>query len=154
MKTKTKLIYMLFSLAPTLPLSAQNEALLQIIKAANNDLMATQAYLHQHPELPGKEFETSAFLQAEIEKLGLPITKVQGTGFFALLDTQRPGKTIGLRTDIDALPVPENDYNAQQKRLYISQNEGVFHACGHDGHMAILLEAAKILTGMKDRLNG
>jgi len=151
---KIKLTYLTLFLIPALALSAQNKGILQKVEEANADLKALRGYLHQHPEVSGKEFETTKFLQAEIEKLGLPVTKVQGTGFYAVLDTKRPGKTIGLRTDIDGLPIPENPNNLKQKKLFLSQNEGVSHACGHDGHMAILLEAAKILTEMKDQLNG
>jgi len=151
---KIELIYLTLFLIPALSLSAQKEKVLQKVEETNKELKALRGYLHQHPEISGKEFETTKFLQAEIEKLGLPITKVQGTGFYAVLDTKRPGKTIGLRTDIDALPIPENPYNLKQKKMFLSQNEGVSHACGHDGHMAVLLEAAKILTGWKDQLNG
>jgi amidohydrolase len=104
--------------------------------------------------LSGKEFKTSDFLQTEIAQLGLPVTKVPGTGFYAVLDTKRPGKTIGLRADIDALPIPESEVNLKQKKLHLSKNAGVSQGCGHDGHIAILLGAAKILTELKDQLSG
>jgi amidohydrolase len=86
--------------------------------------------------------------------LGLPVTKVPGTGFYAVLDTHRPGKTIGLRTDIDALPIPEDPQNLKQQKRWISKNEGLSHACGHDGHMAILLGTMKILNDLKGQLKG
>jgi amidohydrolase len=110
--------------------------------------------LHEHPEISAKEFETSRFLRAEIAQLGLPVTQIHGTGFYAVLDTQRPGKTIGLRADIDALPISENPSNLKQNKQWISQNEGVSHACGHDGHMAILLGTIKILNNFKNKLSG
>jgi len=157
MKNRVKIIFFLLALSVA-SLSAQeqvkNEIILQKVKEANNDLKALRGYLHQHPELSGKEYETTKFLQAEIAKFVLPITKVPGTGFYAVLDTKRAGKIIGLRADIDALPVPESETNLKQKKLYLSQNAGASHACGHDGHTAILLEAAKILTKLKDQLSG
>jgi amidohydrolase len=110
--------------------------------------------LHEHPELSGQEFETAKFIKAEIAKLGLPVTNVPGTGFYAVLDTHKPGKTIGLRTDIDALPIPENPLNLKQKKIWISQNEGVSHACGHDGHIAVLLGAMKVLSELQAQLTG
>ena len=154
MNTKNLLVALLFFLLPAALLQAQDALILQKVKEANNDLMALQCYLHERPELPGKEYETTKFLQAEILKLGLPITQVPGTGFFAVLDTKRPGKTIGLRTDIDGLPIAESETNLKQKKLYLSQSKGISHLCGHDGHMALVLEAAKILTGMADQLKG
>ncbi|MCL1973441.1 MAG: amidohydrolase [Bacteroidetes bacterium] len=154
MSTTARLICLLFLPASAATLSAQNDLVLQKVKEANDDLKALQACLHERPELSGKEFETTKFLQTEIEKLGLPITKVPGTGFYAVLDTQRPGKTIALRSDIDGLPVVESDHNLRQKKLYISQNNGVSHVCGHDGHMAVLVTAAKILTQIKAQLSG
>ncbi|MDR1681869.1 MAG: amidohydrolase [Candidatus Symbiothrix sp.] len=124
------------------------------IKQIDTYLRETRGYLHEHPELSGQEFETARFIQDEIAKLGLPVTKVPGTGFYVVLDTHRPGKTIGLRADIDALPIPENPENLKQVKKHISQNKGVSHACGHDGHIAILLGAVKILNELKSQLNG
>jgi amidohydrolase len=130
------------------------ENVLEEVQHLDPYLRATRAYLHEHPELSGKEHATSAFLQAEIARLGLPVTPVPGTGFYALLDTHRPGRTIGLRTDIDALPIDENRNNLRQPKKYLSKNKGISHTCGHDGHMAILLAAARILTAQRHRLAG
>ncbi|MDR3251449.1 MAG: amidohydrolase [Tannerella sp.] len=139
-------------------LSAQKpvtkETILEKVQETDPYLRETRGYLHEHPEVSGKEFETARFIQAEIERLGLPVTKVPGTGFYAILDTHRPGKTIGLRADIDALPITENPFNLNQKKRRISQNEGVSHACGHDGHVAILLGAIRILNDLQARLTG
>jgi amidohydrolase len=152
---KTKIIFtLLLACSTALLAQKQNDVVLQKVKEANNNLKTVRGYLHKHPELSGKEFETTKFLQAEIAKLDLPITQVPGTGFYVVLDTKRAGKTIGLRTDIDALPIHESESNLKQKKLHLSQNAGISHACGHDGHMAVLLEAAKILTGLKDQLSG
>ncbi|NLD18557.1 MAG: amidohydrolase, partial [Tissierellia bacterium] len=102
----------------------------------------------------GHEYETSKFLKAEVEKLGLPIEEVPGTGFIATLDTGRPGKTVAIRSDIDALAMPESEENLKGKKKYISKNEGVCHSCGHDAHMSMALTTAKILTELKDELTG
>ncbi|MDR0732715.1 MAG: amidohydrolase [Dysgonamonadaceae bacterium] len=133
---------------------AGKEIILEKVKAIDSYLRETRGYLHEHPELSGQEFETARFIQSEIARLGLPITQVPGTGFYAVLDTRRPGKTIALRADIDALPIAETPQNLKQPKTRISKNKGVSHACGHDGHMAILLGAAKILTELQERLNG
>ncbi|MDR3339078.1 MAG: amidohydrolase, partial [Candidatus Symbiothrix sp.] len=132
----------------------KKEAILEKVKATDSYVREIRGYLHEHPEVSSKEFETAKFIQAEIVQLGLPVTLVPGTGFYAVLDTHKPGKTVGLRTDIDALPIPENPLNLKQEKKWISQNKGVSHACGHDGHIAILLGAAKILTEFSDRLTG
>ncbi|MDR0546513.1 MAG: amidohydrolase [Dysgonamonadaceae bacterium] len=150
--------FFIFCFTGFVSLSAQKpvkkEVILEAVKSADIYLRETRAYLHEHPELSGKEFETARFIQSEIEKLNLPVTKVPGTGFFAVLDTKRPGKTIGLRADIDALPISENPQNLIQPKKWISKNAGVSHACGHDGHIAVLLGTLKILNDLKDRLNG
>lgn len=120
--------------------------LVKKVESHNDYLINTRRYLHQYPELSGKEFATAEFLKREIEELGLPIEQVSTTGFIATLNTDRPGKTIALRTDIDGLPIHESEMNLHQKKLCISKNSGIAHMCGHDGHMAILLTTMKILN--------
>lgn len=112
-------------------------------------------YLHENPELSSVEYKTREFLINELKKLGLKIEEVKNsTGFVGILDTKKDGKTVGIRTDIDALPIDENEENLVGKKSHISKNKGVMHACGHDFHMANLLTCAKILTSIKDRLTG
>ena len=112
-------------------------------------------YLHEYPELSSKEFETRKFLIDECKKLGLEIEEVENsTGFVAIIDTKKQGKILGLRTDIDALPILENEENLKGKKEVISKNPGVMHACGHDFHMALALTSAKILSELKDKLDG
>ncbi|MDR2691088.1 MAG: amidohydrolase [Dysgonamonadaceae bacterium] len=156
MTSKNILIIMCLFSVSLLPSQqpAGKEIILEKVKATDSYLRATRAYLHEYPELSGKEFETARFIRSEIAKSGLAVTQVPGTGFYAVLDTHRPGKTIGLRADIDALPIAENPQNLKQAKKWISKNEGVSHACGHDGHMAILLGAAKILIELQAHLNG
>lgn len=135
-------------------MTLENKLILDSVKGLKDYQVKTRRYLHETPELSGEEYETSKYLKAECEKLGLEIHDVEGTGFYAILDTGKEGKTIGLRADIDGLPVLENELNLKNKRVCRSKNEGVFHACGHDGHMTILLSTAKILTENKDKLKG
>lgn len=131
----------------------------EIIKYKAKELepytIQTRTYLYEHPELSSEEYETAKFLQQEIKKIGLPIENIpNSTGFTALLDSGNPGKTLGIRADIDALPIKENPSNLAGKRKYFSKNPGVMHACGHDGHMAILLTTMKILHDLRDHLIG
>lgn len=114
-------------------------------------------HLHQHPELSGQEVETVKYLKAELQKLGgFDIHDVSGsTGFYAILDTGRKGKTIGLRTDIDGLPIEESPVNGGGKqKKWVSLNKGVIQGCGHDGHMAIILGTARILSNLRSQLKG
>ena len=114
-------------------------------------------HFHQHPELSGQEVETVKFLKAELQKLGgFDIHDVSGsTGFYAILDTGRKGKTIGLRTDIDGLPIEESPVNGGGKqKKWVSLNKGVIQGCGHDGHMAIILGTARILSHLRSQLKG
>ncbi len=136
------------------------EQVKQLIAEDWEETVSLRHHLHQYPELASEEAQTSAYLKEKVRKLGLPIIEVPadeisaGHGFVAVLDTQRPGKTLALRTELDALPVHESDHNLMQPRSVISQTPGVMHACGHDGHMAILMGAMRILIRMKDQLRG
>lgn len=134
---------------------ASNDYINQKIDEYFDQTVAWRTYLHENPEVSDKEYETSAYLKEECKKLGLIVEDAAGsTGFTALLDTGKPGKTLGIRTDIDALPIDENEYNKKYKKQVVSKNKGVSHACGHDSHMATLLTSAKLLTEIKDELAG
>lgn len=103
-----------------------------------------------HPELGFKEIRTGGIVAKELEALGLEVTKGVGkTGVVGLLEGAKPGPTILIRFDMDALPIVE-DTGAQ----YASQTNGVMHACGHDGHTSIGLTVAKILHAHRDQLAG
>ncbi len=118
-------------------------------------LIRDRRYLHQHPELSGQEYETSLFLKKRMEKLGYRIHPVAGTGFIATYQSQTPGPKLAFRSDIDALPIEEKSSLLNgQPRPVCSQQAGVMHACGHDGHMAIQLELARLLMEARDELCG
>ncbi|MBP3772366.1 MAG: amidohydrolase [Treponema sp.] len=106
-------------------------------------------YFHAHPELGLQEFNTSKKIEEELDKIGLEHVRVGDTNVIATIDSGKKGKTLLLRADIDALPIQEaNDVP------YKSQNKGIMHACGHDGHTASLLGAAKILIRHKNDFTG
>lgn len=111
-------------------------------------------HFHTYAEVTAKEFETSKYLKAEAAKLGLPVQELRGTGFIATLDTGRPGKTLAIRSDIDALPLDESPDNLCGPKNCVSVNPGACHACGHDAHMAIALGVMHILCDRKDSLSG
>jgi amidohydrolase len=105
---------------------------------------------HKHPELGFQEFRTAAKIAEYLEVLGLEVqTGVAGTGVVGLLRGREGGKTAALRADIDALPMQEkNDVP------YASSVPGVMHACGHDGHTAMLMETARLLVQVAENLRG
>ncbi|MGE5073892.1 MAG: M20 metallopeptidase family protein [Anaerolineae bacterium] len=105
---------------------------------------------HMHPEMGFREVRTGGIVAKELEALGLEVTKGVGkTGVVGLLEGAKPGPTLLVRFDMDALPIVE-DTGAE----YASQNSGVMHACGHDGHTAIGLTVAKLLLNHRDQLAG
>ncbi len=105
---------------------------------------------HMHPELGFREIRTGGIVADELELLGIEVTKGIGkTGVVGVLEGSRPGPTLLLRFDMDALPIVE-----ETGAEYASQNQGVMHACGHDGHTAMGLTVAKILHAQRDQLAG
>jgi amidohydrolase len=114
--------------------------------------------IHQHPELGNREFRTSKLIAAHLRSLGLEVKEgVAKTGVVAILKGAKPGPVIGLRADIDALPVTERvniPFASKVKTTYNGQEVGVMHACGHDTHVAMLMTAAEILAGMKNEIAG
>ena len=108
---------------------------------AQKEYMVSQRnYFHAHPELGLQEFNTCNHIEEELEKSGIKFHRVAGTNVIGEIDSGRPGKTLLIRADIDALPIQEKN-----EVPYKSQNDGIMHACGHDGHAAYLLGAAKII---------
>lgn len=123
--------------------------ILEKAKAIENYMIEFRRDIHAHPELSGQEVRTQQRLMEELDKLGIPYKKAGNTSLIATLKGGKPGKVVALRGDIDALPIIE-----QSGESFTSENEGVFHGCGHDGHQSMVLGAAKILSEMKDELEG
>ncbi|MCO5241133.1 MAG: M20 family metallopeptidase [Chitinophagaceae bacterium] len=107
-------------------------------------------YLHRHPELSFKEFNTSAFVKNSLDEMDIPWQPIAGTGVLAGITGDMPSdKVIALRADMDALPITE-----ENKVDYTSVNTGVMHACGHDAHTSSLLGTAFILQKLKPHYGG
>ncbi|SFN85380.1 amidohydrolase [Proteiniclasticum ruminis] len=112
-------------------------------------VIGARRHLHAHPETSLEEIETTAYLMSELDAMGIPYIKGEPTGLVATIKGKKPGKTVALRSDMDALNILEKN-----EVSYKSQVDGKMHACGHDGHTAILLGAARILKDQMEELPG
>lgn len=121
-------------------------------------LVQWRRHLHQYPELSNREFKTSKYIEEHLRKLGLEVrTGIAKTGVIGILRGGLPGPTVGLRADMDGLPVTERGdlaWKSNETAEYNGQKVGVMHACGHDTHISILMGAAEVLAGMKDKIRG
>jgi amidohydrolase len=114
--------------------------------------------IHQHPELGNREFRTSKLVVDKLKQLGIEVrTPVAHTGVVGVLRGGKPGRVVGLRADMDALPVTEQvdvPFKSTVRSTYNGQEVGVMHACGHDAHVAILLGVAEVLAAIRSELSG
>jgi len=121
-------------------------------------LVEWRRHLHQYPELSNREFKTSKYIEEHLRKLGLEVkTGIAKTGVVAILKGALPGPTLALRADMDALPVTERNslpFMSKEKAEYNGAQVGVMHACGHDTHVSMLMGAAEVLSGMRDKIKG
>lgn len=125
-------------------------AIVNISVEDRKELISNRRWLHQHPELKFQEKESAKFVAEKLNSFGYQVqTNIATTGVVGLIKSDRPGPTIMLRADMDALPVRE-----ENQVDYVSTNNGVMHACGHDGHMATLLMAAKHLAKDTSQFKG
>lgn len=120
-----------------------------IIQQFKEEIFAHYYYLHKHPELSFKELSTAQYVYDVLHGYGLEVYRLPSNAVLGLLRGKMSGKTVGVRAELDALPLLENT-----SVEYKSQNTGVMHACGHDLHMACSLGAAKVLSLMTEKLNG
>lgn len=128
--------------------------LIKNIKQLSKDffplIVSYRRHLHQHPELSFEEYKTSHYIKDFLKENKIPYTDgYVKTGIVAVIKGNKPGKTIALRADFDALPITENS-----TKEYCSINTGIMHACGHDAHTASLMGAALILNQLKDKIAG
>jgi len=123
-----------------------------------NEVIRWRHHIHQNPELSNREFNTAKYVATHLKKLGLDVTEnVAHTGVVAVLNGDKPGKTVALRADMDALPVTERvdiPFASRAKTIYKDTEVGVMHACGHDTHVAILMGVASVLTELKKDVKG
>ena len=120
-----------------------------ITKKYKDYIIEKRRYFHMNPEPSFNEYNTSKVVQEELKKLEIPFEIFAKTGIIATIKGKNPGKTVLLRADMDALEVCEKNNVS-----YKSQKEGLMHACGHDGHIAMLLGAAHVLNEIKNDISG
>lgn len=124
----------------------------------NARVVAWRRDIHKNPELSFQETRTAALVAQHLRSLGLDVrTGAGGNGVVGVLRGGRPGPVVALRADMDALPVTELvdvPFKSTVRATYNGQEVGVMHACGHDNHVAILMGAAEVLAGMRDRVPG
>jgi amidohydrolase len=129
------------------------------VSAIESKMINWRRDIHQHPELSNQEHRTAKLVAEHLRKLGLEVkTGVGGgTGVVGVLKGGKPGRVVALRADMDALPVKELvdlPFASKAKGKHMGKEVDVMHACGHDGHTAILMATAEVLAGMKDQIHG
>ncbi|MGB5990474.1 MAG: M20 family metallopeptidase [Marinifilaceae bacterium] len=125
------------------------ESIKTLSKQINEEVKAIFTYLHQNPELSFKEYNTSLYITEFLKKEEIPFERVTETSIVAFIKGKSDKRTIALRSDMDALPICEDE-----SHVISSKNDGIMHACGHDFHMSALLGTGKILNTIKDKLDG
>ncbi|MEX2964179.1 M20 family metallopeptidase [Microbulbifer sp. TYP-18] len=155
-----KRVFLCFAASATLlaahtSLSADTDQLLQ---KTEPKVIEWRRHLHQNPELGNREFETAKYVARHLRELGMEVeTGIAHTGVVALLKGGKPGPTVALRADMDALPVTERvdlPFASKVTTEYNGKQVGVMHACGHDTHVAMLMGTAEVLAAMRDQLKG
>ncbi len=130
----------------------------EALRAVEPQVVAWRRDIHAHPELSNREFRTSKLVAAHLKKLGLEVqTGIAHTGVTGFLKGGKPGPTIALRADMDALPVTEKTdvpFKSLATDTYRGEKVGVMHACGHDAHVSMLMGVAQILAGLRETLPG
>ncbi|HWP79083.1 MAG TPA: amidohydrolase [Candidatus Acidoferrum sp.] len=126
----------------------------EAVYANESYTVAVRRHLHINAETSGNEVKTTEYIKGEFEKMGIEAKEVEHGGLIAILEGARPGKSIICRADCDALPMSESDCNLKGPRLCKSENPDAMHACGHDGHVAMAMTAAKVLAENKDKWAG
>ncbi|UAA38765.1 amidohydrolase [Paraneptunicella aestuarii] len=151
----------LFALLSALPAFAAYSATSDVAASASkieSKVIEWRHHFHEHPELSNREFETSKYIANYLRSLNMDVqTGVAKTGVVAILDSGNPGPTVGLRADMDGLPVLETSelpWKSKARGEFNGKEVPVSHACGHDTHMAMLMGAATILSEMRSQLKG
>jgi amidohydrolase len=128
-----------------------------LVASEQAKVIAWRRDIHQHPELSNREVRTSKLVAAHLKSLGLYVEAYANTGVVGLLKGGKPGPTVMLRADMDALPVSEQTqlpFMSHTTSSYRGETVGVMHACGHDAHTAMLMGVAEILVKLRGELKG
>ncbi|MGE5926302.1 MAG: amidohydrolase, partial [Gemmatimonadota bacterium] len=129
-----------------------------VVERIAPNLVALRHDLHRHPELSNRETRTAGVIARELRRLGLEVREgIAKTGVVGILRGARPGPVVGVRADMDALPVTEATdlpFKSVARTEYLGRETGISHACGHDIHVAVALGVAEVLAGQRDRLAG
>lgn len=131
-----------------------NENIQELADTYESYMINCRRTIHTFAEIATQEQKTKQFILDQARELNLPYEEVPTTSCIIKLDTGRPGLTVALRADIDALPMKECPNNLTGPRTCISEQPDTCHGCGHDAHTAMLLGAMKILCEMREQLNG
>lgn len=149
---------LIFSLLTASLMFGQEYNLQSDYEAVESKVITWRRDIHQNPELSNREFKTAEKIAKHLKSLGMSVqTGVAHTGVVGVLKGGLPGKVVGLRADIDALPVTErNDlpFKSTVTSEFLGEKVGVMHACGHDTHTAILMGVAEVLANNKDKIRG
>lgn len=122
----------------------------QLVQSVENEVIELRRLLHQYPEVSGEEFETSKTIQKKLVEAGIPFkTGYAKTGVLGIIKGEKPGGTVALRADIDALPIQEENDLAYKSTIHNNM-----HACGHDAHTAMLIGTGKVLNQLKLEIAG
>lgn len=133
----------------------KTDKIVRAVKALETKIIEDRRRFHIDAEVGGNEYRTMGYILSEMTALGLePIWVNEGLSAIFEFDTGKSGKTLVLRADIDALAMQEDEFNLKQKKVVVSKNDGACHACGHDGHAAMLISVAKIIVENKDGFSG
>lgn len=122
----------------------------ELAQSIYGNVIEDRRHLHAHPELSFCEYETSAYVKAKLDEIGISWKTMANTGVVAIIEGDKSSdQVVALRADMDALPIKESN-----QVDYVSQNTGVMHACGHDSHTSSLLGTARILKSIKGQFGG
>lgn len=126
----------------------------EYVQQEADELIAMRRHFHEYPEGSQHEFKTMDYIEGKLKEWGIPSVRVPRGGILATIDSGKPGYTVLMRADMDALPVKEDPVNLSKPKIVVSKNAGYSHACGHDGHMSMLLAEGKILAQHTDEWEG
>ncbi|MEE8116014.1 MAG: amidohydrolase, partial [Gemmatimonadales bacterium] len=142
------------------PLQAQqfDRRIAEAVERILPQIVEIRHRIHQNPELGNREFETARLIAQHLRELGFEVdTGIAHTGVVGVLRGGRPGPVVAVRADMDALPVTEATdlpFLSVKRTIYLGQDVGVMHACGHDVHVAVQLGVASVLASMRDDIRG